>query len=128
MKPITEEQRKELIKFLGAVFESMNGNEPVNHNEFDIEGMTKMVLEIALESLAAEPAAEIRCMEDQNLVVENVADGFTLGRHGVYTAPPVPVIKFPNPHDIPDGYDLDSCMATVQWYQNEVKRLNGLGE
>ena len=123
MKPITEEQRQELIE---------RGN--------DLLGMLGPVaiarefLEIALASLTAEPVAEIRCMEDQNLVVENVVDGFTLGRHGVYTAPPVPVIKFPNVNLRISGLLImeewptrEWCfMEGARWMVGKINELNKL--
>ncbi|MFP9227563.1 substrate-binding domain-containing protein [Pectobacterium cacticida] len=38
---------------------------------------------------AERPVAEIRCMEDMSLCVENVSDGFGLGRHKVFAEPPL---------------------------------------
>ena len=128
MKSITEEQRQELIEFILAAQESMGGNEPVNPNKFDIEKMTPGVFEIALASLTAEPVGflvgEGKHIYYPETARQAAAQGILVSP--LYTAPPVTVIKFPNPQDIPDGYDLPSCMATAEWYQQEIKRLNGL--
>lgn len=43
----------------------------------------------------------------------------------LYTAPPVPEIKFPNRNEIPDWVMDDDDFCT--WYEAETKRLNGWG-
>jgi len=46
----------------------------------------------------------------------------------LFAAPPVPYIKRPDLLDIPDGLDLSSAMAAINWYEMETKRLNGWEE
>ena len=127
MKPITEEQRQALIERLTKIASWAETYGP-DHNVMLPASEAKEMAEAYIASLTAEPIGYCTRYD-----VEALQRGDAAGvshapncHHPVYTAPPVPVIKFPNPHDIPDGYDLDSCMATVQWYQSEVKRLNVL--
>lgn len=66
------------------------------------------LFKVALASLKSESCAEIKCHEDLTLHVVNVNDGFSLGRHKVYTAPPVPALKLPDaiePEDVPGIID-----------------------
>lgn len=129
MKPITEQRRQELIEYIKAALAA--------HVQRGGDSDEEDVFKIALASLTAVPFAWIHpnMLDDMdggrisgrvwNSPVDEMSGEERLP---VYTAPPVPVIKFPNPQDIPDGYDLPSCMATAEWYQQEIKRLNGLGE
>jgi len=118
MKPITEERQQELIEYIKSVLSA--------HIQRGGDSDEEDVFKIALASLTAEPVV----WEIAGCIFSTEAEALKPGFRGtpepLYEYPPIPVINFPNPHDIPDGYDLDSCMATVQWYQSEVKRLNGL--
>lgn len=125
MKPITEQERQSLIEY-GTLF-----------NTTGTKGKMNRLVAIALASLTAVPVAvtdisEINDLKNEGWIGNFLAPEFqgvdSEDRVYLYTAPPVPVIKLPNPQDIPDGYHLQSCMATVQWYQQELERLNGLGE
>lgn len=147
MKPMTEEQRQALIEFIGAAFDSMKGNKPVNQSRFDIEKLTQDVFEIALASLIAEPKAyavsnnfwntpdSVKNLNDmhcdlffpgavyrgQEFNPENYDHCVSL-----YTAPPVPVIKLPDVKELPCWVNDDDDF--LRWYESETKRLNGLGE
>ena len=135
MKPINEEQRQALIKFIGAAFESMKGNEPVNPDEFDIEEMTLQVLEIALASLTAEIVGYMckdRLLENMTQAKAYVADS-GIEIKGLYTAPPVPVINLPgdvDEHWEDESYDDVSVAESIGYNRciAEVKRLNGIDD
>lgn len=125
VKPITEEQRQELIEFILAAQESMGGNEPVNPNKFDIEKMTPGVFEIALASLTAEAKYARPFGTDGETLIQ--CDAEHEEAIPLYTAPPVTVIKLPDWSQVsPDGLlDINADLARYH-YGEEIKRLNGL--
>lgn len=140
MKPITEEQRQALIEHAKSILGLMRSY--ATNEGYSAKSI--QVIEIALASLTADTSKLAELAAKVRNVREDASE-FDGDRRGMwehqeeqeqllleeavkYTAPPVPVIKFPDLLDIPDGYDLQSCMAGAAWYQQEIKRLNGLGE
>ena len=139
MKPITEQERQSLID---------HGNELKGRIEQygygrEFESKTLQLVEIALTSLTAEPFVYVNAVTVRNGVVASlVANGVGLydGNLPVelYSAPPVPVIKFPSEIDNwlnsatkamgAIGFCGNSQSFTVgaNWMLSEVKRLNGI--
>ena len=138
MKPITEQERKNIINFINAVKSSFAGVEPSDSNEFDLEELTPLVFDAALASLTADSVMQViynnpheegyvewvDCNEEYFKGVPNNC------KRIVYTAPPVPVVKMPgviknNKVNESDEYYLgiqsgwDECLE-------EIKRLNGI--
>ena len=141
MKPITEQRRQELISHGNELKERI---EHFGHKS-DFESKTLQLVEIALASLNSEPFAWIHpYMLDSmdggrdwgriwNSPVDEVSEEKRLP---VYTAPPVPVIKFPEINLRIAGYRHATSAPTkewafmdgAKWMASETKRLNGLGE
>lgn len=131
MMTLINERRKALIERLKKIASWAETYGP-DHNVMLPASEAKEIAEIALESLTTEASVWIK---PGSLGFPRLAgiDAVTIPYVPefpvpLYTAPPVSVIKFPDLLDIPDGYDLQSCMAGAAWYQQEIKRLNGLGE
>lgn len=115
MIALTQEQRGDLIfevsKFL-------------DENTFLRSTVEKQVYEIALASLTAVPVNPADCFEP------------------VYLSPPVPEINFPDEEDCESGLKRhglrmksegisqlsDGFRCGFAWHENEIKRLNGLGD
>ena len=130
MKPITEEQRQELIEFILAAQDSMSGNEPVNTERFDIGKLTQGVFEIALASLAAEPVGSITsvtCINggrtEARVYMRDPGVPNKLG--DVYAGPPVPVIKLPDEFD-DYSHQFEEFRRGHNACLDEIKRLNEL--
>ncbi|MBS0895601.1 hypothetical protein JK211_16540 [Tatumella sp. JGM130] len=130
---ITEQRRQELISHGNELKERI---EDFGHKS-DFELMTLQLVEIALASLTAEPTYSRYRLTPKGSNPETEpsswfpGDGKAFGKsHDVevnylFTAPPVPVIKFPEYQKL-----LDHPVVKSRWNQciDEVKRLNGLGE
>ena len=121
MKPITEQEWQSLIEY-GTLF-NMTGQ----------QGKMNRLVEIALTSLNSVPVGDF--YEDGK------DDWWQLGPYDkvpritpLYTAPPVPVIKFPNINLRIAGYRHDPSAPTkewafmdgAKWMASEIKRLNGI--
>lgn len=118
MKPITEEQRQALINRIRNI--KITGKA----NRFEISE----IAEIALASLTAEPVAKT---DVSGCVWMN--DGESSRKPPVstplYTAPPVPVIKFPDWCQKVPGGNLDINADLVRYhFMEEIKLLNWQGE
>lgn len=132
MKPITEENRKQLISL--ARIEISRWKIP-GDKQYMVD-----LMEIALASLTAEPIgvvnrestsdnnefldAKVECVHPQ-AGWENFQDGFIL-----YTAPSVPVIKLPRFLSNSNHNSLDYTSGKFDGFIEciaELKRLNGLG-
>ena len=131
MKPITEEQRQELIEFILAAQDSMSGNDPVNTERFDTEKLTGDVFEIALASLTAEPMY----WEISGCIFSTEAEALKPGFRGtpepIYEHPPVTVIKFPGISELIHAGDAMPAVRDLKVWElalSEIKRLNGLGD
>lgn len=145
MIALTKEKREELNTFINASIEQRCTVYTLKKQR-ELEELRD---QIALGVLTAEPVAEIKCLEDLSLEVVNVSDGFNLGRHAVFTAPPVPEINLP--HELMDlvkavefyhsvkaeNPDTETGMwrDAYDWIKKAaveaapvIKRLNGLGE
>lgn len=133
MIALTKEKREELTKFAKATLNSFNGIEPENPNQYDdcLSEYTQKCMEIALASLTEVPkvfAWEVPKFRGSSNRVTELCQSNSEGAYPLFTSPPVPEIKRPDLLDIPDGLDLESAMAAINWYETETKRLNGLGE
>lgn len=125
MKPITEQEKQELIKHCKRVM-----------NESSPDGLEYPMAEIALASLTATPVGWKFTNKTNGVTWVSHEDDRGLGYTDVpvYTAPPVPVVKLPdeisfsgwgggcnyNPEDA-DGVMIgwNNCLA-------EIKRLNNI--
>lgn len=143
MKPITEQERKDLIS---------HGNDlkgRIEHifHKSDFESKTLRLVEIALASLTSEVAFEVTrsivsSCGDHSITCKLVGGSKSLvngdvPRH-LYTAPPVSVIKFPEEIDnwsnsakkvmgsIEFCGDSKSFTVGANWMLSEIKRLNGI--
>jgi hypothetical protein len=161
MIALTQEKREELAKFAKATLNSLNGIEPENPNQYDdcLSEYTQMCMEISLALLTAK---NITYEVDGSFiapsgvngvwVLDEFGDGSSLKK--LFTAPPVPEIKFPSDSgfdswfkSVEAGDDAgwqEPAYQSVEWYQylsrrqlakgvfnfyaDEIKRLNGLGE
>ena len=128
MKPITEEQCQALIEHCkGEVAHLTKCIEA--YPESPVVNMDLALREIALASLTADPVVTLYSDDrDEYQYTFELETSVPDGIHLLYTAPSVPVIKFPEmkdyaePHTqyregLVDGYNR--CIA-------EIKRLNGL--
>ncbi|MBT0725113.1 hypothetical protein HH682_11945 [Rosenbergiella sp. S61] len=94
MIALTKEKREELAKFAKATLNSLNGIEPENPNQYDdyLSEYTQVCMEIALESLTAEPVAYMTykgyLLHAADPKVSEYSDPEPL-----YDAPPVPEIN-----------------------------------
>lgn len=130
MIALTKEKREELKVTCEQIISGWIQVSGYGMNERIID-----IAEIALASLTSGPIyQEKRFFESRGELIEYWDDInkstyiHESQRRALYTAPPVPEIKFPDLLDIPDGLDLTSAMAAIYWYEMETKRLNGLGE
>ena len=129
MKPITEEQRQQLIAL--ARIEISRWKLPPD-KQYMVD-----LMEIALASLTAE---KVMCSDEIYSAIEGIQNRhyYEAGRYGVlkrhsgigedgmspvYTVPPVPVIKLPEYQKL-----LAHPAVKSRWNEciDEVKRLNGL--
>ncbi|WP_232487453.1 hypothetical protein [Pectobacterium parmentieri] len=83
MTDLLSKENIKKINELAANISSGNGL----FNAAEIKSITDETLQ--RREAAEKPIAEIRCMEDMSLCVENVTDGFSLGRHKVFAEPPL---------------------------------------
>lgn len=140
MKPMTEQERQELIKHTKEMLELMKSYS--SNNGYSTRSI--QVIEIALASLTAESVRQfiynnpyeegyIEWVDCNEEYFNGVPDDC---RRIVYTAPPVPVIKFPD-HEIREL--VNELTETAKKYAGAqcirdalsrvvTKRLNGLGE
>lgn len=132
MKPITEQERKNIIDFINAVKSSFAGVEPSDSNEFDLEELTPLVFDAALASLTAVPFRIVECSGEVEMGVTK--DRFELfqddERWLLYTAPPVPVVKMPGVIKNNKVNESDEYYLGIQsgWNEclEEIRLLNGI--
>lgn len=146
MKPITEQRRQEIIEHAKEMLELMKSYS--SNNGYSARSI--QVIEIALASLTAVPVMAGKELYDaitdiQNRVMSLCGRYASLRRQTgigeenmspIYTAPPVPVIKFPEINLRIAGYRHAPSAPTkewafmdgAKWMASETKRLNGLGE
>ena len=131
MKPITEQERQALIEY-GTLF-----------NTTGQQGKMNRLIEIALASLAANPemySNRIEICDSYGPEIENRVYPDLLSAMkskddhggvivGLFTAPPVPVIKFPDDHKIDGVGSLSYATGYEDGHQEaieKIKRLNGI--
>ena len=149
MKPITEQRRQELIadcqKEIGNLMLWLECGPLRDRSKTESELLRQ---QIALASLNAVPVAvtdisEIDDLKNEGWIGNFLAPEFqgvdSEDRVYLYTAPPVPVIKFPDDIDWNDAFkllDIRVCgedrirafMMGANWRLAEIKHLNGSEE
>lgn len=139
MKPITDQERQEMIDWIPEHIEHLKStNSKSTYARLNIAG-----LEIALASLTTEPEMYANCIEvcdsygpeiERRVYPDLLSAMKSKDDHGgvvleLFISPPVPVIKLPDDHKI-DGV---GSLAYASGYEDGhkeaielVKRLNGI--
>ena len=135
MKPITEQERQEIIEHARSMIDFYRSNLSIENVDDDAREQWEYdlsIAEIALASLTAEPFVYVNAVTVRNGVVASlVANGVGLydGNLPVelYSTPTVPVIKFPE-HRIVDVLQGGGAVMSIGYNQaiDEIKRLNGI--
>lgn len=133
MIALTQEKREELIfrnseklKTLKDAVKQTAYESLREKLEFEIEST-----EILLASLKAEPIGKFNSFYFQDempmfSISEAKSYGIMIGVDYAYASPPVPEVKFPDRDKLPGwarNYD-----DSLDWYETEIKRLNGWRE
>lgn len=132
MKPITEQERQELIAYARIeISRWVNIPDKIYMSE---------LMEIALASLTAEPeVSEIESVHPENgntiihlrrgglknISSEDIAEYEMIETEKFYTAPPVQVIEFPNYVTDKEG-NVDEFSSGFNMAIDAVKHLNGI--
>lgn len=117
MIALTESRKLELIEECKTVMD-----------ESSPDGDIYPIYAIALASLTAEPAYYV-FKHPNGKLFHSLVDESCKGHNDVYpvfTAPPVPEIKLPDRDKLP-GWARNH-EDSLDWYESEIKRLNGLGD
>ena len=135
MIALTQEKRQKRINWLNARISSME--EARDEMPFGLSEDEEMELAAYKDSLASLTAEPVSFTSKANLetlakegsgTLEFMTSNASIYRSPIplFTAPPVPEIKFPGRKELPDWVMDDDGFFT--WYEAEIKRLNGLGE
>ncbi|WP_241645655.1 hypothetical protein [Rosenbergiella metrosideri] len=134
MIALTQEKREELANYARARLAS--------HVVYGGCSDEEDIFKIALASLTAETFLYAVDSDVEDKIYTVLCSEHEVGSYPLYTAPPVPEIKLPDDNSCEDGLKKhglrtksegisqlsDGFRCGFSWYENEIKRLNGLGE
>ncbi|SER25940.1 hypothetical protein SAMN05216522_11739 [Rosenbergiella nectarea] len=129
MIALTKEKREELANYARARLASH-----VVHGGCSDE---EDIFKIALVALTAEPVLYAVDSDVEDKIYTALCNKHEVGAYPLYTAPPVPEIKFPEKPDYSGDFTSfkdpvsaykDGVVDGHRWYEKALKRLNGLGE
>ncbi|WP_241597749.1 hypothetical protein [Rosenbergiella epipactidis] len=122
MIALTQEKREELNTFINASIEQRCTVYTLKKQR-ELEELRD---QIALASLTAEPVLHAVDSDVEDKMYTALCNEHEDGSYPLFTPPPVPEIKLPDRDKLP-GWARNH-EDSLDWYESEIKRLNGWGE